>query len=77
MAIEDTSKRKITSGESNSEKRRRDESPNSSLGSMNNSAVPPMSPWQVKILKADLLAANANVRQFSTFPEREFLKEWV
>uniref|UniRef100_A0A1B0DME3 Uncharacterized protein n=2 Tax=Phlebotomus papatasi TaxID=29031 RepID=A0A1B0DME3_PHLPP len=69
-----TSKRKITSGDSNCEKRRRDESPNSSLGSMNNSAVPPMSPWQVKILKADLLAANANVTQLQNELEQQHMQ---
>uniref|UniRef100_A0A6B2EB90 Putative mitotic checkpoint protein mad1 n=1 Tax=Phlebotomus kandelakii TaxID=1109342 RepID=A0A6B2EB90_9DIPT len=66
-------KRKIPSGDSNFDKRRRDESPNSSVGSNNNSLPPPMSPWETKLMKADLLAANANVIQLQSELEQQQL----
>ncbi|XP_059615553.1 mitotic spindle assembly checkpoint protein MAD1 [Phlebotomus argentipes] len=69
------SKRKIPSGDSNLDKRRRDESPNSSVGSTNNSIVPPMSPWEMRLMKADLITANANINQLQSELEQQQLQK--
>ncbi|XP_055687070.1 mitotic spindle assembly checkpoint protein MAD1-like [Lutzomyia longipalpis] len=71
-------KRKIPSrdslSEKNCEKRRRDESPNSSVGSANNSiAAAPSSPWEMKMLKADLMVAKANITQLQGEVEHQHL----
>ncbi|GAB0096207.1 Mad1 [Sergentomyia squamirostris] len=64
-------KRKITSEHSNSEKRARDESSNSSVGSLNTTLPPPMSPWETRVMKADLMAANANIMQLQGEVEQQ------